>query len=97
MSEDSDAQGASDLLVALSFLYEWMCSHCVIDRASCAEQVINRIDYLEGFELLPDDVKNPVESEIRAQMEFIVDLRSGEVRDGGKVKYHEWLLNLDAP
>ncbi|MEN8511304.1 hypothetical protein [Burkholderia sp. RS02] len=97
MSEDSDAQGASDLLAALSFLYEWMRSHYMIDLANCAEQVINRIDYLEGFGLLPDDVKNPVDSEIRAQMEFIVDLGSGEVRDSGRVKYHEWLLSLGAP
>ncbi|MBN3787291.1 hypothetical protein [Burkholderia sp. Ac-20353] len=92
MDDDADAQGAADLLSAISFLTAWVRSHSVIELVSCAEQVINRVDYLEGFEILPAGIKNPVESEIRAQTKFIDDLESGVVTDDDKLKYHEWLF-----
>ncbi|WP_175747183.1 hypothetical protein [Burkholderia pyrrocinia] len=97
MSDDADAQGALDLLAALSFLSAWARTHSTTDLASCAEQVINRIDYLEAFEILRADIKFPVEQEIREQAEFIDDLRCGRVGVGDKVEYQERLLRLGCP
>ncbi|WP_155641939.1 hypothetical protein [Burkholderia cepacia] len=97
MGDDANAQGASDLLGALSFLHKWIRAHSVIDLVSCAEQVINRIDYLEGFGLLPGNVKSPVEMEIHVQTKFIEDLRGGLVGDDEVFKYHELLMTIGNP
>ena len=94
MSDDAAAQGALDLLAALSFLSAWVRTHSTADLASCAEQVTNRIDHLEAFEILLADIKFPVEQEILAQAEFIDDLQCGRVGVGDKAEYHERLLRL---
>ncbi|MPV67482.1 hypothetical protein [Burkholderia sp. BE17] len=95
--DDAAAQGALDLLAALSFLSKWARAHSTSDLANCAEQVINRVDYLETFGILRADIEFPVEQEIRVQEEFIDDLRSGRVCVGDKVECQGRLLRLGCP
>lgn len=93
MADDAAAQGATDLLGALSFLSAWIKSREVIDLVSCAESVINRVDYLEGFDLLAGRVVDPVTKEMLVQTSFVSDLKRGLVGAGDKRKYHEWLFS----
>jgi hypothetical protein len=93
MADDSVAQGATDLLGALSFLSAWIKSRNLIELVSCAENVINRVDYLEGFDLLAGRIVDPVTNEMLAQTSFVSDLTRGLIGDGDKRKYHEWLFS----
>ncbi|WP_334002714.1 hypothetical protein [Burkholderia cepacia] len=94
MDDDAAAQGATDLLAGLSFLAKWCAEHKVERLVACAEILVNRIDYLESFEIIGRDVANPVEKEVNFQREFARDLVAGGVSDRDKRKYHEWLFNL---
>ncbi|WP_124891725.1 hypothetical protein [Burkholderia sp. Bp9090] len=97
MDDDAAAQGATDLLAGLSFLDKWCAEHKVELVVACAEVLVNRIDYLEGFDLIGGNVDNPVENEMKFQREFARDLVGGGVSDRDKRKYHEWLFNLGSP
>ncbi|WP_152608117.1 hypothetical protein [Burkholderia sp. A9] len=94
MDDEAAAQGATDLLAGLSFLDKWCAEHKVERVVACAEILVNRIDYLEGFDLIGGNVANPVENEMNFQREFARDLVGGRVSDRDKRKYHEWLFNL---
>ncbi|RQT17125.1 hypothetical protein DF051_12965 [Burkholderia contaminans] len=97
MEDDAAAQGATDLLAGLSFLAQWCTGHNVERLVACAEVLINRIDYLESFELIGGHAMNPVENEMNAQKNFARDLVAGILSDQDKRKYHEWLFNLGTP
>ncbi|VWC82011.1 MULTISPECIES: hypothetical protein [Burkholderia] len=97
MEDDAAAQGATDLLAGLSFLAQWCTGHNVERLVACAEVLINRIDYLESFELIGGHAANPVENEMNAQKNFARDLVAGILSDQDKRKYHEWLFNLGTP
>ncbi|MCW3678888.1 hypothetical protein, partial [Burkholderia cenocepacia] len=64
---------------------------------ACAEILINRIDYLESFELIGGHVANPVDHEMNVQNDFARELVAGTLTDHDKMKYHEWLFNLGSP
>lgn len=93
MDDDAAVQGATDLLGALSFLSAWVKSREIIELVSCAESVINRMDYLEGFDLLGGRVVDSVKKEMVAQTNFISELKQGLIGAGDKRKYHEWLFS----
>ncbi|MDF0506670.1 hypothetical protein POK33_38615 [Burkholderia cenocepacia] len=93
MSDEAAAQGATDLLAGLAFLGKWCTDHKVKELASCAEVLINRIDYLESFGLIDGNVANPVDHEVEIQRIFASDLADGNVTDNDKRKYHEWLFD----
>ncbi|WP_175695306.1 hypothetical protein [Burkholderia ambifaria] len=97
MDADAAAQGATDLLAGLSFLAQWCTRHNVERLVACAEVLINRIDYLESFELIGGHVADPVENEMNAQKDFARDVVAGVLSDHDKRKYHEWLFNLGTP
>lgn len=97
MDDDVAAQGATDLLAGLSFLAKWCAEHNVERLVACAEILINRIDYLESFELVGGHVANPVDHEINVQKDFARELVAGTLTDRDKMKYHEWLFNLGSP
>ncbi|WP_148669135.1 hypothetical protein [Burkholderia pyrrocinia] len=96
MDDEAAAQGATDFLAGLSFLAKWCAEHKVERLVACAEVLINRIDYLESFEMIPGHVANPVDREMNAQKNFSRELVAGTLADGDKVKYHEWLFNLSS-
>ncbi|WP_175857545.1 hypothetical protein [Burkholderia anthina] len=93
MDGDAAAQGATDLLAGLSFLGKWCAEHNVERLVACAEVLINRIDYLESFELIGRHAANSVESEMNSQKDFVQELVAGSISDQDKRKYHEWLFN----
>lgn len=97
MDDDAAAQGATDLLAGLSFLAKWCAEHNVEQLVACAEILINRIDYLESFELIGGHVANPVDHEMKVQKDFARELVVGTLTDRDKMKYHEWLFNLGSP
>ncbi|NTZ83093.1 hypothetical protein FCJ61_08830 [Burkholderia metallica] len=97
MDDDAAAQGAIDLLAGLSFLAKWCAEHNVEQLVACAEILINRIDYLESFELIGGNVANPVDHEMNVQKDFARELVAGTLTDRDKMKYHEWLFNLGSP
>ncbi|UEP30983.1 MULTISPECIES: hypothetical protein [unclassified Burkholderia] len=97
MDDDAVAQGTTDLLAGLSFLAQWCTGHNVERLVACAEVLINRIDYLENFELIGGHVTNLVENEMNAQKDFAWDLVADVLSDQDKRKYHEWLFNLGTP
>lgn len=97
MSDEAAAQGATDLLAGLSFLGKWCADHNVKELVACAEVLINRIDYLESFDLIDGSVTNPVDHEIEIQRIFASDLAAGNVADNDKKKYHEWLFGDGNP
>ncbi|MPV56847.1 hypothetical protein GD416_10470 [Burkholderia sp. BE24] len=97
MEDEAAAQGATDLLAGLSFLAKWCAEHKIERLVACAEVLINRIDYLESFEMIDGHVPNPVDHEMNAQKDFSRELVAGALADGDKVKYHEWLFNLGTP
>nr|WP_244108961.1 hypothetical protein [Burkholderia anthina] len=94
MNDDAAVQGATDLLAGLSLLIKWCAEHNVARLVECAEVLINRIDYLESFELIGGCVANPVDGEMNSQKIFARDLVVGGVSDQDKMKYHEWLFSL---
>ncbi|WP_175676367.1 hypothetical protein [Burkholderia ambifaria] len=97
MDDDAAAQGATDLLAGLSFLAKWCAEHNVERLVACAEILINRIDYLESFELIGGHVANPVDHEMTVQKDFARELVAGTLTGRDKMKYHEWLFNLGTP
>ncbi|WP_155720494.1 hypothetical protein [Burkholderia anthina] len=97
MDVDAAAQGATDLLAGLSFLAKWCVEHNVERLAACDDILINRIDYLESFELIGGHVANPVDHEMTVQKDFARELIAGILTDRYKMKYHEWLFNLGSP
>lgn len=97
IENDAAAQGATDLLAGLSFLEKWCTEHKVGRLVACAEVLINRIDYLESFELIGGHVANPVDHEMDVQKDFARELVAGTLADHDKMKYHEWLFNLGTP
>ncbi|WP_321855817.1 hypothetical protein [Burkholderia cenocepacia] len=97
MDDDAAAQGTIDLLAGLSFLAKWCVEHNVERLVACAEILINRIDYLESFELIGGHVANPVDHEMNGQKDFARELVAGALTDRDKMKYHEWLFNLGSP
>ncbi|WP_152603910.1 hypothetical protein [Burkholderia pyrrocinia] len=97
IDNDAAAQGATDLLAGLSFLEKWCADHKVGRLLACAEVLINRIDYLESFELIGGHVANPVDHEMDVQKDFARELVAGTLTDHDKMKYHEWLFNLGSP
>ncbi len=97
MDDDAVAQGAADLLAGLSFLAKWCAEQNVQQLVACAEILINRIDYLESFELIGGHVANPVDHEMNVQNDFARELVAGTLTDHDKMKYHEWLFNLGSP
>ena len=97
MDNEAAAQGATDLLAGLSFLAKWRAEHKVERLVECAEVLINRIDYLESFELIGGHVANPVDHEMSVQKDFARELIAGTLTDHDKMKYHEWLFNLGTP
>ncbi|QRR07822.1 hypothetical protein FPJ27_16425 [Burkholderia sp. MS455] len=97
IDDEAAAQGATDLLAGLSFLAKWCAEHKVERLVACAEVMINRIDYLESFELIGCHVANPVDHEMSVQKKFARELVAGTLTDHDKMKYHEWLLNLGTP
>lgn len=97
MDDDAAVLGATDLLAGLSFLAKWCAEHNVERLVACAEILINRIDYLESFELIGGHVANPVDHEMNVQKDFARELVAGTLTDRDKMKYHEWLFNLGSP
>ncbi|WP_321787957.1 hypothetical protein [Burkholderia pyrrocinia] len=97
IDDDAAAQGATDLLAGLSFLAKWCAEHNMERLVACAEVLINRIDYLESFELIGGNVANPVDHEMDVQKDFARELVAGTLTDHDKMKYHEWLFNLGTP
>jgi len=91
-SNEDAAQRATDLLATLGFLDAWRDRHDPSSLASCAEVLINYIDYLESFDLLPSVRSTSVEKEMEAQKQFLLDLKNGKIRDDDVVKFHEWLF-----
>lgn len=97
MDDEAAAQGATDFLAGLSFLMKWCAEHKIERLVACAEVLINRIDYLESFELIGGNVANPVDHEMNVQKDFARELVAGTLTDHDKMKYHEWLFNLGTP
>ncbi|WP_155640338.1 hypothetical protein [Burkholderia pseudomultivorans] len=97
MSDEAAAQGATDLLAGLAFLGEWCTDHKVKELVSCAEVLINRIDYLGSFGFIDGNVANPVDREIEIQRIFASDLAAGNVTDNDKRKYRGWLFGNGNP
>ncbi|WP_155257269.1 MULTISPECIES: hypothetical protein [Burkholderia] len=97
MDGNAAAHGATDLLAGLSFLEKWCAEHNVERLVACAEILINRIDYLESFDLIGGYVANPVVHEMSVQRDFARELVAGTLADRDKMKYHEWLFSLGSP
>lgn len=91
MEDEAAAQAATDLLAALKKLVRWQRTRDVDALVSCAELVINAIDYMEGFELLDPSIKQPVERELGAQKQFAQELLAGTIQEADRLKFHEWL------
>jgi hypothetical protein len=91
-SDEDAAQRATDLLAALSFLDAWRDKGDPSSLASCAEVLINYIDYLESFDLLPSMRLTPVDKEMEDQVQFLLDLQDGKIGVDDVAKFHEWLF-----
>lgn len=96
-ADEAAAQSATDLLAGLSFLSKWCSQRDIKKLVACAEVVINRIDYLESFELMKHDVANAVDREALSQTDFFRDLCDGRVGEADKFRYHEWLSDAGNP